>query len=54
VQAIRKEEAGDARAAVGFEEKAIRQMNLRDRNKMPSAQTTIVIDTGAGMLVNPI
>lgn len=44
LQAIRQEEAGQTTNGETFEAKAIRQMNLRDRNKMPNMQTAIVID----------
>jgi hypothetical protein len=54
IQAIKLEEAGDTKGSSAFEQKAIRQMNLRDRNTQPNAQTTIMIESAAGMIYNPI
>lgn len=54
IQCIKLEEAGDAKGAAAYEQKAIRQMNLRDRNTQPNAQTTISIECAAGILENAI
>ena len=54
LQCIRAEEAGDAAKGGGYEAKAIRQMNLRDRNQTPPYQSSIRVNPVGTMLVNPI
>lgn len=54
LQCIRHEENGQTAEAGAFEQKAIRQMNLRDRDKMPSQQTAIYVDPVGNTICNPI
>lgn len=54
VQCIRFEEAGENGRAQEFELKAIRQLNLRDRDRMPANQTPVVVSPLMRCLVNPI
>lgn len=54
VMAIRMEEGGDDAAAQGKIDKAVLELNMRDRNMSPDEQTTVQVAWRQARLVNPI
>lgn len=54
IQCITLEEGGETGRAQDYELKAIRQLNLRDRDKMPYNQNPVVVSPLQRTLVNPI
>lgn len=54
IQAYNSDMAGDAAGAEPFWTKAVRELNMLDRQKTPFRQTSVRVRTGAGFVANPI